>query len=99
MGLVCFGLFLHPIYSQTWSGLKRLTWNIEGSVAPEIVIDSSDRIHVVWHDDTPGNLEIYYKCSTDGGASWSKLKRLTWSSGKSEYPVITADSGNGVHIM
>jgi hypothetical protein len=28
---------------------------------PAMAIDSSDTIHVVWNDDTPGNTEIYYK--------------------------------------
>jgi hypothetical protein len=45
----------------TWSGTTRLTWNEGGSFYPSIAADSDSRIHVVWHDDTQGNGEIYYK--------------------------------------
>lgn len=28
---------------------------------------------VVWHDDTPGNFEILYTRSTDGGSTFSDI--------------------------
>jgi len=36
-----------------------------------------------WRDDTPGNFEVFYKKSTDGGISWTANKRLTWTPGGS----------------
>lgn len=39
----------------------RLTYKSEWSCAPSAAVDLSDNIHVVWHDHTPGNYEIYYK--------------------------------------
>jgi hypothetical protein len=44
----------------TWT-TKRLTWNPFSSAKPDIAIDSSSHIHLVWQDNTPGNYEIYYK--------------------------------------
>jgi hypothetical protein len=38
----------------------RLTWNSGQSTMPEIAVDSRNRYHVAWKDDTPGNEEIYY---------------------------------------
>jgi hypothetical protein len=26
-----------------------------------LAVDPFGGVHVVWHDDTPGNLEVYYK--------------------------------------
>jgi len=81
----------------TWSANTRLVWNGGDSKSPSITISSGNRIHVVWHDDTPGNYEIFYKRSTNNGASWSGLTRLTWNGGDSWRPTITTTSGNNIH--
>ena len=83
----------------TWSGLSRLTWNAGNSLNPIIAADSSGGIHVVWVDYSPGNEEIFYKRSTDGGGSWSGPKRMTWNAGESSFPSIEADAGTGVYIV
>jgi hypothetical protein len=44
----------------TWS-TERLTWNSGWSRDPTIAVDSNPHIYVVWHDDSPGNYEIFYK--------------------------------------
>ncbi len=84
---------------STWGATKRITWNSGGSVHPAIAIDSNNNLHVVWHDWTPGNPEIYYKRSTDGGSTWSPTKRLTWNSSSSRYPAIAIDSNNNLHVV
>ena len=83
----------------TWSGKKRLTWNSGNSQRPAAAADSLNQIHVVWDDYTPGNQEIFYKRSTDGGLNWSPLTRLTWSSDASRHPDIAIDSSNNVHVV
>ena len=44
-----------------WSADRRLSWNSGVSIMPTIAIDSSDSIHVFWHDFAAGNAQIYYK--------------------------------------
>jgi len=83
----------------SWSATKRLTWTPQGSHLPVIAIDSGDTIHVVWSDDTPGNADIYYKSSVDGGETWSASKRLTWTSGKSSSPAMAIGAGDDIHIV
>ena len=82
----------------TWSTIKRLTWTSGASSTPAIAIDSKKAIHVIWYDDTPGNQEIYYKRSPDGGVTWAAVQRLTWTSGSSYYPAIAIDSNNVIHV-
>lgn len=42
------------------------------SILPDIVVDSSGTIHVVWQEQiTATNYEIKYSRSTNGGSSWS----------------------------
>jgi hypothetical protein len=77
---------------------KRMTYNPGNSAHPEIAIDSSDHIHVVWYDYSPGNWEIFHKKSIDGGKSWSK-KRLTYNSGWSTFPDIATDSDDHIHVV
>ena len=83
----------------TWSTSKRLTWTSGGSYLPVIAVDSSDNLHVVWYDDTPGNSEIYYKKSSNGGATWTPSQRLTWTSGYSSCPVIAVDASGNLHVV
>ena len=82
----------------TWTS-KRLTWNSGDSYRPSIAIDTNNHIHLVLYDDTPGNYEIFYKKSTDGGTTWTKAKRLTWNSGSSEYPAIAVDTNNHIYVV
>jgi hypothetical protein len=83
----------------TWSTAKRLTLTSEGSSHPAIAIDANDALHVVWQDTTPGNYEIYYLRSQDGGTNWSAARRITWTSGESRSPAIAAGSGNSLHVV
>jgi hypothetical protein len=82
---------------STWT-TRRLTWNSGASIRPAIAVDYNNRIHVVWPDITPGNFELYYKRSTDGGTNWT-TNRLTWKSGEANYPAIAADSIGGIHLV
>jgi hypothetical protein len=81
---------------STWIS-KRLTWNSENSWTPSIAVDSNNHLHVVWHDFSPGNSEIYYKKSTNGGSTWT-TRRLTYSADNSLRPTIAIDSGNNIHV-
>jgi hypothetical protein len=97
--VVALGLFLIVQSARAdWGAAQRLTWNSGSSDYPAIAVDSHNHLHVVWHDDTPGNDEIYYRRSTDAGASWSASQRLTWNSGGSYNPVIAIDSTNHLYV-
>jgi hypothetical protein len=55
-----------------------------------MTIGSEGTIHIV---GTTGE-EIYYKKSTDGGETWAMASRVSWTTGRSEFPVIAIDSRN-----
>jgi hypothetical protein len=86
---------LSQVDPQSWIK-RRLTYNAGASWVPSIAVWGNN-VHVVWYDDTPGNREIFYKRSSDNGATWSKSKRLTKNAGFSSHPVI-AVSGNTIHV-
>lgn len=84
---------------MSWSAAKRFTWTSGDSFDPVVTVGSAGYVHVVWCDESPGNFEVYYRRSTDGGANWSSAKRLTWVSGSSYYPIVAADSSGYVHVV
>ena len=81
----------------TWGTDTRLTNASSSSEFPSVAVSGSC-VHVTWYDQRDGNEEIYYKRSTDGGASWGADTRLTNNSSSSEFPSL-AISGNYVHVI
>jgi hypothetical protein len=55
-------------------------------------------VHIVWNDATPGNLDVFYRRSTDGGTSFESTQNLSNNAGLSFTPAIAA-SGTNVHVV
>jgi hypothetical protein len=83
--------------SETWS-TQRLTNNTGYSKNPAIAVSGSN-VYIVWQDDaqTPGYTEIFFKKSTDGGATWTFQNFSNTPTGNSINPAITAN-GSNVHV-
>jgi hypothetical protein len=70
---------------------------------PSAVVDSSGVIHVAWHgtdatDTTANNLR--YSKSTDGGATWSAMTKLTSGNTYGQaIASITADKNNNLYVL
>lgn len=82
-----------------WGVITRLTWNNGLSDLPSLYIDSSDIMHLVWEDLSPGNREIFYKRSTNHGTTWSAPERLTWNNGNSFQSCIAANTGSELYLV
>src|SRR5262249_5744031 len=80
----------------TWGADTRLTNNPSGSTVPAIVA-SGNNVHVAWEEYRHGPAEIYYKRSSDGGATWGNDTRLRNNSANSFSPSIAA-SGSDVNV-
>jgi len=80
----------------TWQSVKRLTNTTGGSWCPDIAL-SSTSVYLVWYDFTPGNAEIYFRKSADGGATWQTAQRLTNTAGDSYFPAITVN-GSDIYL-
>ena len=100
IGIIVLGFAFTALHAQTWSCLKRLTWNSGRSWDVSIAIRSGDDLHLVWQDSSTvhSTYEIFNRRSTDGGSSWSTTRRLTWTNSNSFNPAIAADSANNIYI-
>lgn len=98
-----FGWWNNEIYYRcstddglTWGVETRMTEDTTFSNLPSIAV-SGTNVHVVWEEMRDGNFEIYYKRSTDNGATWGADTRLTLDPGDSFCPSLIA-SGANVHL-
>ena len=81
----------------SWGADTKLSNSHSYSDAPAISV-YGQVVHVVWNDYRDGNMEIYYKNSTNGGTSWGEDTRLTNDPASSDNPCLSA-SGTYVHIV
>jgi len=87
---------MSPNKGASWYPAKRLSNNLGSSYQP-VVAASGGNVYAAWSDDTPGNFDIYFRNSFDGGENWEDTKRLTNNSASSCMPSIAA-SGSTVYV-
>ncbi len=80
----------------SWQPDQRLT-SYPATSGPPAVAASGASVHVVWYDMRTGNAEIFYKRSTDAGATWQPDTALTNDPAGSYLPSIGV-SGNQIHV-
>ena len=78
--------------------IKNLSSNTGLSSSPEIAL-SSNNVYVVWQDDTPGNIDIFYRRSTDGGDSFTELIKNLSSNTRSSFSPAIALSSSNVYVV
>ncbi|MDH5404505.1 MAG: BNR repeat-containing protein, partial [Candidatus Heimdallarchaeota archaeon] len=89
-----------------WSNIEIVSSeSTADSYYPEMGIDSSNNIHVVWHDSTNINgsgtdLDIFYKKLDSSTNTWgSTVVISTESTVYSQNPRIELDSSNNIHVV
>jgi hypothetical protein len=85
-------LFLISNACAAWSASIDVSNTADDSYYPVMAVDSSTA-YIAWEEHTPGNAEIFYSNSTDGGATWSTPVNVSSNSGDSWVPTIAVDSG------
>ncbi len=89
------------IFSQ-WDSTFRMTNNTGGSYTcynnTKCIANNGSIVHVVWHDERAGGIEVFYKRSTDYGTTWGADTRITNDPLYSGLATIAAN-GSVVHIV
>ena len=83
----------------TWSADTQLTTDSGSDYDPTITQAYDGTIWVVWDSWRNGNVaDLYYKTSTDGGATWSPDIRLTTDESWDQDPSITRTADGAVWV-
>jgi S1-C subfamily serine protease len=69
------------------------------SYQPRIVTDGKNIVYVVWTDNSPGNYNILFTRSLDGGASFDKPIIFSNLKGVSNFPNIAASGNHTVYVV
>jgi len=82
-----------PSKVHPWSSEKNLTTDTNDDISPSVMLANDGKIWVVWSTGRTGNYEIYYKTTSNNGATWSQEQNLTTNPKEDECPSImqTAD--------
>jgi hypothetical protein len=101
VALVLLGLSLLCVtaQAQVFSTPKNVSNNSHYSFTPQVAVDATGNINVVWEDDTANNSNILFSRSTNGGATFSAPKNLSNTSGWSLNPRISVDSQGGIDVV
>jgi len=75
---------------ESWLSEVRLTEDVFDSDFPSSAASDSF-VHVVWQDIRAGNLEVFYKRSSNNGETWGEDTRLSSTTGNSRFPCIEAN--------
>jgi hypothetical protein len=97
---VALGFFLIAQAAQAqWTPAKRITWGTADSQDPVIAVDASGNLHVLYHRTPEYSTDIYYVKSTDGGATWTSSKRVSWSNLDVECQSFCIDTSGNLHVV
>lgn len=84
-------------YGSTWHKNLISGYYFNSSTRPQICLDSSGHVYVVWSD----GFNILFSCSSDFGVTWpiSEVILNTTESGNCEPPRITCDDSGHVYVV
>ncbi len=83
----------------SWSVATQLTTDANSDYSPAITQTSDSTIWVVWYSYRSGNADIWYKTSSDGGATWSSAVQLTTAPEGDYRPAIAPTSDGTIWVF
>ena len=82
----------------TFSAVRNLSNNVGFSANSWLTVDAGGNVNVTWEDSTPGNRDIFFAQSTDGGATFSAPQNLSNDLGLSSFAQITPDKNANLNV-
>jgi hypothetical protein len=80
-------------------GPKSLSNDSASSVNPQLAVDSSGNVSVIWADNAPGTYNIFFTRSNDKGVTFPILKNISNNGGNSGSPQISVDGSGNVYAV
>jgi hypothetical protein len=100
LAVVALGFFSMCITAQAqmFSTPTNVSNNMDFSTTPQVAVDASGNIYVVWEDDTNTNANILLGWSTNGGMKFF-TKPLSNTKGFSSSPRICVDGKGAINVV
>jgi len=86
-------------HGATFSAPKSLSLGVGNSTSAAIAVDLNGNINVAWENDSPGNFDLFFSRSTDGGLNFSTPKNLSNSAGLSRTVQMALDGGGNINVV
>lgn len=86
-------------HGASFSAAKSLSLGVGNSTSVHLAADASGNINAVWENDSPGNIDIFFSRSTDGGQSFSAPRNLSNTPGNTRTAQIALDSGGNINLV
>jgi hypothetical protein len=84
---------------DTWSNEIQLTNNTRHDMSPSIMQAQNGTIWLVWSGDQNGYPDIFYKTSSDSGATWSDETQVTSDPSRDRSPSVTQTKDGRIWIV
>jgi len=74
---------------NTWGRSQKLSFLNAGFAGHNAMVTAGSSVHVAWFDDRDtSNREVFFRASTDAGATWSPEENLSQAPGESTTPLL-----------
>lgn len=83
----------------SWSEAVKLTQDPNKDLSPYVMQASNGTIWLVWSSKRTGNFDLYYKTSSNMGASWSDDTQLTTDVNVDSAPALTQTSDGKIWVV
>ena len=80
----------------TFTSPKNLSGTPAPSGSPQLAVDASGNINVVWEESNPA--DIFFVRSSDGGVTFSSAQNLSHNAGSSSNAWLTVDAGANINV-
>jgi len=84
---------------SNWSEASQITTDLNHEHEPAVTQTADGRVWVVWTGELQGTLDIWYKTSSDGGATWSEASQITSDALSNSAPAITQTADGRVWVV
>lgn len=80
-----------------WAAALQLSVAANDSIAPDVSVDGTGRVHVVWQDKSTGNFDIRSRINTAG--VWAAEDTVSTRADDDVAPRVDTDSAGNAHIV
>ncbi|UCH93601.1 MAG: exo-alpha-sialidase [Candidatus Aminicenantes bacterium] len=85
-------------YGDTWTESINISDNIGQSDSAVVAVHAQGNIFSAWKDNRPGEWDIFFRCSQDGGSTWNEIINLSSDVLASVRPVVACDYHGQVYV-